>query len=230
VEELEIVSTARATTVEAASGALRLQTIEHAMAALGGMGLYEGVAIEVEGPEMPLLDGGAAEWCEATVRLGIAPTRPPLRVAMAAVIEAGASRYEFAPGDGVEVEVHLELDDARIALHARWAGDPGDFRSRIAPARTFALTRDVDELLGRGLARHVDPAAVVLISPDAIHCAGRPFVADEPARHKLLDLVGDLYLRGGPPMGRTRAFRPGHAANARALRQACERGVLVRSS
>ena len=122
----------------------------------------------------------------------------------------------------------MELGDTRASsLVARWQGDGEDFRLRIAPARTFATAGDVEELLRRGLARHADPGSVVVISPQAIHFSGRPFSPDEPARHKLLDLMGDLYLHGGPALGRTRAIRPGHAANSRAIRLARERGILV---
>jgi UDP-3-O-[3-hydroxymyristoyl] N-acetylglucosamine deacetylase len=86
---------------------------------------------------------------------------------------------------------------------------------------------DFDELGRLGLARHVDPEAVVVLAPDGVHCRGA-FEADEPARHKLLDLVGDLYLHGGPPQGRMHAHRPGHSANAAAIARALEEGVLVR--
>jgi UDP-3-O-[3-hydroxymyristoyl] N-acetylglucosamine deacetylase len=227
LDELSVVSTDRATTVEARGGGLRTKTVEHVLAALGGLGVYEGVALRIDGPEMPLLDGGATAWCDAVRRLGVEAGRRRLRVAREAVVHVGASRYEWAPADGVDVEVRLEIDDVRIAPHARWAGDPDDFYVRIAPARTFAVAREIEELLRRGLARHVDPASVVLIAPDAIHHAGRPFSPDEPARHKLLDLVGDLYLYGGPPLGRVCALRPGHAANTRAILQARDDGVLV---
>jgi UDP-3-O-[3-hydroxymyristoyl] N-acetylglucosamine deacetylase len=227
LDQLAIASTDRATTVEAWGGALRVGTVEHALAALAGLGVYGGVAVAIDGPEMPLLDGGAAVWCAAVRSLRVASGRSRLRVAREAVIETGRSRYELAPSDAIEVEVRLELEDARLASDASWAGDPDDFEARIAPARTFALAHEVAELLGRGLARHVDPASVVLVAPDTIYHAGRPFSPDEPARHKLLDLVGDLYLFGGPPLGRVRAVRPGHAANARAIRQACAEGVLV---
>ncbi|HEY4017023.1 MAG TPA: UDP-3-O-acyl-N-acetylglucosamine deacetylase [Polyangiaceae bacterium] len=228
--ELEVVSTARATTVATRDGALRAETVEHALAALGGLGVHAGVSLHLEGPEMPLLDGGSSRWCDALAELRVHPSAPPLRVAREARISAGPSHYAFAPSENVEVAVELELDDPRIARHAAWTGDPEDFRARIAPARTFALAREVDELLRRGLVRHVDPHAVILIAPDAIHSSGRPFCSDEPARHKLLDLIGDLFLVGGPPLGRVRAFRPGHAANARAFRAACEDGILVPSA
>jgi UDP-3-O-[3-hydroxymyristoyl] N-acetylglucosamine deacetylase len=225
--ELDVVSTARATTVATRDGALRARTVEHAFAALAGLGVYAGVSLHLEGPEMPLLDGGSSRWCDAIAGLCVPPTAPPLRVAREARIHAGPSHYEFRPSANVEIVVELEIDDPRIARHATWNGAPEDFRARVAPARTFALAGEVEDLLRRGLVRHVDPCAVVLIAPDAIHSAGQPFLSDEPARHKLLDLVGDLFLVGGPPLGSVRAFRPGHAANARAFRAACEEGILV---
>jgi len=89
------------------------------------------------------------------------------------------------------------------------------------------VPEEVEELVRRGLARHVDPASVVVLAPDAVLSAGRAFTPDEPVRHKLLDLLGDLYLHGGPPLGCVRAHRPGHAPNARALRRALAEGVLV---
>jgi UDP-3-O-[3-hydroxymyristoyl] N-acetylglucosamine deacetylase len=230
IDELVVVATARATTVEAPPRAFRVATVEHLFAALGGLGVYDGVTVAVDGPEMPLLDGGAGMWCVALDRLPLATSRPRSRILREAVINVGASRFELSPGDGVEVEVRVELDGfdgTGLLPTARWTGSAGDFRSRIAPARTFALARDIDELVQRGLARHVDPASVVVLAPDAVHHAGPPFTPDEPARHKLLDLIGDLYMHGGPPLGRVRALRPGHTANHRALRQARAEGILA---
>jgi UDP-3-O-[3-hydroxymyristoyl] N-acetylglucosamine deacetylase len=231
IDELRVARTARATTVEGPGpDGLRVGTVEHAFAALAGLGVHEGVVLAVEGPEMPLLDGTARDWCDALARIGAPMSGPRLRVARAAAFDVGPSSYEFAPGaDGhlVDIEVRLELDDARIDPVARWTGDAADFRDRIAPARTFATAGDLPELARRGLARHVPPTAVIVLTPDEILCAGRPFAADEPARHKLLDMLGDLYLHGGPPAGRLRAVRPGHAANARAFARARDEGILV---
>jgi UDP-3-O-[3-hydroxymyristoyl] N-acetylglucosamine deacetylase len=233
IDELVVAGSARATTVEGPGGAPRVGTVEHAFAALAGLWVHGGLTLEVDGPELPLLDGGSSAWCVALQELGVAhPPRAPrplprLRVARAASFDVGPSRFEFAPADGVEVRVRLELDDPRLAPDAAWSGDAADFIDRIAPARTFALAHEVDELIRRGLARHVDPASVVVIAADAILHAGRPFSADEPARHKLLDLLGDLYLYGGPPLGRISAFRPGHAVNARAAQRALAEGILT---
>jgi UDP-3-O-[3-hydroxymyristoyl] N-acetylglucosamine deacetylase len=232
IEELNVASTERATTVEARGGAIRVATVEHLFAALAGLGVYEGLAIEIDGPEMPLLDGGAARWCEAIDSLGVEPSPPRARVRRQATIAIGASRYEFSPAEIVTVEARLELDghdDSVVAARASWRGDAGDFRARIAPARTFALERDVETLAARGLARHVDRASVLVLTPGAILYAGRAPEPDEPARHKLLDLLGDLYLDGGPPCGSVRALRPGHAANTEAMRRARAEGIVTGS-
>jgi UDP-3-O-[3-hydroxymyristoyl] N-acetylglucosamine deacetylase len=227
IADLDVVSSARATTVQSAHGGPPVATVEHCFAALAGLGIRGGVTIDVDGPEMPLLDGGAASWCRALGQLGAERTAPRLRVVREAVIQAGPSVYELSPGDSVLVEVRVDFGDPRIAAEASWGGDPLDFAARVAPARTFAFARELDELMTRGLARSADPASVVIVTPDAVLCAGRPFEADEPARHKLLDLLGDMYLFGGPPLGRVRALRPGHAPNVRALRRALETGALT---
>ncbi len=224
--QLSVASSLRSTTVEAHGGSLRVATVEHAFGALAGLGIHGDVTMDIDGPEMPLLDGGAAAWCEAFSSLGVVPSTPRLRIMRAATLEVGTSRYELAPGPGVDVEVVVELDNARIEPFASWTGDAGDFRRRIAPSRTFAQTRDLEELARSGLSRHVPPEAVVLIAPDSVHAFGRAFRCDEPACHKLLDLVGDCYLWGGPPLGRLRAIRPGHRANALAFAQALDRGFL----
>lgn len=227
IDELVVASTLRATTVEACGGGLRVGMVEHLFAALAGLGVYDGVVIEVDGPELPLLDGAASAWCEAVSELRLPRQTPRFRVACDAVIDCGDSRYQLSPSDRVEVDVCLVLDDARVTPEARWTGEADDFRTRVAPARTFALAHDFEELARLGLSRHVDPASVVVLAPDAVHCSGRPYRADEPARHKLLDLMGDLYVHGGPPLGRVSALRPGHGANAQAFLRAREDGAIV---
>jgi len=207
-------------------GDARARTVEHLFAALAGAGLGRGVDITLEGPEPPILDGCAAAWMDAAVGLEVAPSAPALRVASDGVIDVGTSRYSFRPGDGTHVSVELALSDPRLAPTATWDGDARDFRDRIAPARTFCFAHEVAELARAGLASHVKPEMVVVIG-DEILARGRPFEADEPARHKLLDLVGDLFLYGGPPIGSVAAHRPGHWATHEAVRIARERGILA---
>lgn len=227
--ELRVVDTTRSTTVSGPDGSTRVATVEHLCAALAGMSIHEGVTIEIDGPEIPLLDGAAAAWCRALRALDEPRSTTRLAIAEEAEVAVGASSYVFVPGDRVVVEVDVDFDDERLAKTAAWHGDADDFATRIATARTFGFEREVDELIARGLARHVSPEAVVVIGADRVLCAGAPFTPDEPARHKLLDLVGDLWVHGGPPRGLVRATRPGHAATHAAMAQALERGIVVAS-
>jgi UDP-3-O-[3-hydroxymyristoyl] N-acetylglucosamine deacetylase len=219
-----VVDATRSTTIGA--GTLLVKTVEHALAALAGLGLHRGVRIVVEGAELPLADGCAASFCDALVSLGVERSPPLLTITRAEEIRVGESRYVFEPHDGVALEVHIEFDDPRIAKTARWDGDPRDFRERIAVARTFGFAHEVEALAARGLASHVAPDSVIVFAPDAVLFSGRPFEADEPARHKLLDLAGDLFVHGGPPIGRVIAHRPGHAATHAAVARARSMGVV----
>lgn len=222
--ELEVVDATRSTTLGTAG--VRIGTVEHMLSALAGLGFHEGVRIVVEGSEMPLADGCAASFCDALIALGIDRSEPRSVITKAQEVSIGESRYVFEPHDGVALEVHIDFADPRIAKTARWDGDARDFRERIAIARTFGFAHEVEALAARGLASHVAPESVVVFAPDAVLHSGRPFEADEPARHKLLDLAGDLFVHGGPPIGRVIAHRPGHAATHAAVAKARSLGVV----
>ncbi|MFO0670222.1 MAG: UDP-3-O-acyl-N-acetylglucosamine deacetylase [Polyangiaceae bacterium] len=101
---------------------------------------------------------------------------------------------------------------------------------RIAPARTFVEERELALMLASGQSATADPESVVVLGAETVHAAGRPFSADEPARHKLLDLIGDLALHGGPPRGEIVARRPGHAATHVAVARALADGILARDA
>jgi UDP-3-O-[3-hydroxymyristoyl] N-acetylglucosamine deacetylase len=152
-------------------------------------------------------------------------------VTRAATIDVDGSRYAFRPCSGVRVSVAIDFHDPdpRLAPVATWDGEAAEFRSSIAPARTFGFAHEVDALAARGLASHVAPESVVVLAADRILSAGAPFREDEPARHKLLDLIGDLYAHGGPPVGAVEASKPGHAATHEAVRRALADGVLSRA-
>lgn len=227
VAELEAVAGDRATWVRGPNGAPEVATVEHLFSALAGLSVYEGVRVEVDGAELPVLDGGARAWVEALRALDPPRGRPRLRVAKAGTFEVARSRYAFEVADAPLVEVDADFSDPRLAPRASWAGDESVYVATIAPARTFAFAADVPDLAARGLGRGVDPESVVVIADGAILSAGPPFSPDEPARHKLLDLLGDLYVRGGPPIGRVLARRPGHAATHVAVARALAEGVLA---
>jgi len=132
VAELSVVRSSRCTSVEAHGGALRVATVEHALAALAGLRIRRGVVLHVEGPEMPLLDGGALAWCEAWIASAWSPARLPF--ASPARYPRGR-RQPLRPraGDRCEVEVRVEFDGLAIEPEARWDGSARDFRGRIAP-------------------------------------------------------------------------------------------------
>ena len=230
IEDLRALESARSTTVSLPDGST-IATVEHVLAALGGLGIRDGVAVIVEGGEMPLADGGARAYADALVALDVPASPPSLHVVRDGVIETGASRYEFvvnADPSATTLEIRIDFGDVRIAESASWHGDPSDFIARIAPARTFGFEHELDDLLARGLATHVTPESVVVFGEGRVLASGRAYSADEPARHKLLDLIGDLYLYGGPPRGDVRVVRPGHAATHEVMHRALAIGLVVR--
>lgn len=205
------------------------RTVEHLLAALAGLSLHQGVAIVLEGEEVPLVDGGALAFAHALASLGVAASPPRLRVAKAGELSIGKSRASFAIAADVRVAVEIDFGDPRLAPGAAWDGTPSDFLGRIASARTFGFAHELGELARRGLASHVAKESVVLVTDDGILSAGEPFMADEPARHKLLDLLGDLFVWGGPPLGHVSMTIPGHAATHALVAKAIAEGLLVRS-
>lgn len=227
--ELEPVASARSTAVRSRDGRVAIATVEHLFAAIAALGAWEGLVVVIEGPEVPLADGGSRAFADAIAALEIPPRAPSLRVTVDGEVVVGGSRYAFRRADRVSASVSVDFGDARIAARARWDGDAEDFRDRIATARTFGFEREVMDLAARGLASHVAPESVVVIGEDRVLAAGRPFSADEPARHKLLDLVGDLGVHGGPPLGEIVAARPGHSATHAAVARALALGILART-
>jgi UDP-3-O-[3-hydroxymyristoyl] N-acetylglucosamine deacetylase len=221
-----VVGTVRATTLDVMGE--RVSTVEHLLAACGGLGLHEGLAIEVKGSELPLLDGAARAWCDALEELGVCATESGIEIVRDADVQVDESRYSFRRAVGVRVAVTIDFGDARLAPFAEWNGDPRDFVERIAPARTFAFEHEIEGLADRGLGSHVTPSSVVVVGKESIFFDGPAFLADEPARHKLLDLVGDLFLHGGPPRGALSAHRPGHRATSAAMHVALESGIICR--
>ncbi len=223
VDELSLAGAERSTRV--AGRGLELATVEHLFGALAGLSVRAGVRVEVDGPELPLLGGGAAEYAAALRALEVTSAPPRLHVAREGTVEVAGSRYAFAPGPGTVVEVTIDFGDPRLHPGARFEGDAEDFVTRIAPARTFAFAHEVEALGQAGLARHASPESVIVVG-DVIHARGGA-APDEPARHKLLDLLGDAYLHGGPPRGVLRAHRPGHARNHEAFARALAAGILA---
>jgi UDP-3-O-[3-hydroxymyristoyl] N-acetylglucosamine deacetylase len=232
IAALSIAGSDRTTTATLPSGE-RLAAIEHLLAAIAGASAFDGLSIDVEGDELPLLDGGAARWFDAIDAL--APDRRCARVAhvvAAAEFEHEGTRLSIAPAGAstsksIEVDVAFPAERFGRALHgvARWSGDRADFRARIAPSRTFGAARELDWLRAHGLAAHVPEGAVVALDLDDPRRA--PTDPEEPIRHKLLDAIGDLASLGAAIEGIVRITRPSHRGTLGALAAAVAASAIV---
>lgn len=223
-----VVDAFRSTTIAVGGG--RLRTVEHLASALFGLGIARGLSIRVDGDELPLLDGGASAWVTA-LREAVSPDATAgacARVTRAATLRDGDASYLFTPSEETRLSVRVSLGDARYDRDATWDGSADSFARDLAPARTFSREEDVMELVARGAGAWVPRESVVVLCkdrPPLFH--GRPFAEDEPARHKLLDLVGDVYVRCGVLRGHVHAERPGHARTHAILTRAIDEGVIA---
>jgi UDP-3-O-[3-hydroxymyristoyl] N-acetylglucosamine deacetylase len=231
--DLQIARADRGVTLASADGRIRVDLVEHLFAALGGLGVRAGVRITIDDDELPLLDGGARLFAEAILALDLtpdlAPAPRPLVVTRNASISRGNAVYVFTPDRHVALRVDVEFRAPVGRQSASWSGDPDDFVKRIAPARTFGWADEHAALLASGRAAAVDLSAVLVYGDDGAIAGCRPATKNEAARHKLLDLIGDLAIHGGPPRGSLTVLRPGHAATHAVVAQAFTLGVLARS-
>jgi UDP-3-O-[3-hydroxymyristoyl] N-acetylglucosamine deacetylase len=228
-EQLEVLRADRGVCVRAARIRLEVDLIEHLFAAFGGLGVQQGIRIEVlRGGEIPLLDGAALEFAAAIKALAPPRGPPRLRVARAGQLVVGESSYTFAPADSIKLDVTVQFP-GREAEHASWDGTAARFFRDIAPARTFGFRKDADMLRARGRAAHVDLNSVLVLEDDgSIAKAASPARPGELACHKMLDLIGDLFLYGGPLLGALSVDRPGHARTHDAVRRALSEGLVER--
>lgn len=198
-------------------------TIEHLMAALFGLGI-DNLLIEVDGAEIPIMDGSAQQFVEAIDQAGIevqGVKRRYIRVLKPVRIESGASWAEFRPYGGTRFEVEIDFESPAIGRQS-FASDINDdiFRREISRARTFGFMKDVERLWAAGYALGSSLENSVVIGDDnhIINMEGLRF-SNEFVRHKTLDAMGDLALAGARFIGCFRSYRGGHRLNAAALRR-----------
>jgi UDP-3-O-[3-hydroxymyristoyl] N-acetylglucosamine deacetylase len=197
-------------------------TVEHVMAALYALGIDNAV-IEIDGAEMPVMDGSSAVFIDAIEQAGIKSLhqkRRYIRVIKQVRIDVGASWAEFHPFDGTRFEVEIDFPSPTIGRQS-WKGDLNaqTFKTELSRARTFGFMRDVERLWAAGLALGSSLENSVVIGDDhkVINIEGLRY-PDEFVRHKTLDAVGDLALAGAPFLGLYRSYRGGHKINALALK------------
>lgn len=207
---------------------LRVDLVEHLFAAIGALGLERGLLVSVDGPELPLMDGGSRAFALALRRLELCPMAPARRITRAHRVAVGDCLYEFEPGDRVRLQVQVQFDHPLVQVQeAAWGGDPDDFVERIAPARTFGFMSEAEALRATSRAKGANARDVVVLCDDGTSISEPAPVADECVRHKLLDLIGDLTIAGGIPLGTVRAWRPGHRATHEVMAQAIAAGVFA---
>lgn len=198
-------------------------TVEHCLAALAGLGV-DNAMIEIDGPELPILDGSSRVFVEAIDQVGIVPlnaNRKVIKVLKPVRIENGRSYAELLPGGStLTLDVEIAFDTAVIGTQKRVFNlTPAGFRSEISAARTFGFMRDVERLWKAGFALGASLENTVAIGEDkVVNPEGLRF-SDEFVRHKILDAIGDLSLAGLPIRGTYRAFCPGHKLNVMMLEQ-----------
>ncbi|MCL4222053.1 MAG: UDP-3-O-acyl-N-acetylglucosamine deacetylase [Phycisphaerales bacterium] len=225
---------ARCTGVDLSDGSPAF-TIEHILSALAGLGITDAL-LALEGPEVPIIDGSALPFIHAIERVGTrhlpAGAHLPALDGPTVVGDPNGVRVEIHPAQALSMHFHLEYGPGSPIPRqsAHWDGSPVHYREHIAPARTYCLLHEAEAMRQLGLFARLTPSDFVVFGPSGpIDNTLR--WNDEPARHKLLDLIGDLALAGLPfPAMRVEAFGSGHALHhqaARALRAVAGRAGTV---
>jgi UDP-3-O-[3-hydroxymyristoyl] N-acetylglucosamine deacetylase len=214
-----VVDTRRATTLGRAG--VTIGTVEHLLSALRGLGV-DNLRIEVDGPELPALDGCAMAWVEHIQRVGLKRQNSPRRVVHVLEpieIRDGDRWARLEPAAGMQLDVTIDFDDVHVGRQQLCVDlDPSSFVSELAWARTFGFAQHVPEMKRMGLVRGGSLDNALVFDTDGPMNPGGLRAPDEPVRHKILDALGDLALIGSPVEGRLVTERPGHGIIVALLR------------
>lgn len=200
-------------------------TIEHLMAALNGAGIDNAV-VELDGPEVPILDGSSAPWIALIESAGIleqSAQRRVIQVLQPVMVREEDKWAVLKPASSRRFSVRIEFPSPAIGTQS-CALDlcAGSFAHAVARARTFGFLEEVEHLRRLGLARGGSLANAVVIGGDQVLNPEGLRFSDEFVRHKTLDSVGDLYLAGAPILGNFHSYKPGHRLNHLLLRALLE--------
>lgn len=235
----KVVNTTRGTVI--AQGDASVSTVEHALAALYALGI-DNCLIKVNGPEMPILDGSAAEYVEKINNSGIVEQNADkdyyiVKQKIEVRNDETDASIIVLPDDSFSIDVKIDYDSPVLPSQYATLEHVEDFGKEISPSRTFVFVREIEPLIKSNLIKggDLENAVVIYDAPMAqseldnladlmkvphkeVHDFGyiqeKPLVAyNEPARHKLMDVLGDLALIGRPMRGRVIATRPGHTIN-----------------
>ncbi|PWG17293.1 UDP-3-O-acyl-N-acetylglucosamine deacetylase [Salibaculum griseiflavum] len=208
------------TRIETADG-ISVSTIEHLMAALAGCGIHNAL-IDVDGPEVPILDGSSAAFVSGFLQTGLRRLDAPLRVIEVkkpVTVEVGTATARLDPADGLSISFEIAFEDAAIGHQRKTLSlANGAFGRELCDCRTFCRASDVAAMREKGLALGGTYDNAVVVDGDTILTPGGLRRADEAVRHKMLDALGDLYTAGAPILGAYSGLRAGHAVTNALLR------------
>ncbi|SMR71717.1 UDP-3-O-[3-hydroxymyristoyl] N-acetylglucosamine deacetylase [Aliiroseovarius halocynthiae] len=200
---------------------VEVRTIEHIMAALAGCGIHNAL-IEIDGPEVPIMDGSSARFVEGLIKAGQRRLAAPVRVIE--VLEPvefrdGDAWARLEPADGFYIDFHISFPDAAIGTQEMSLDmSNGNFVRELSDCRTFCRQADVDAMHKAGLALGGTYENAVVVDGDQVLSPGGLRRMDEAVRHKMLDALGDLALAGAPLRARYSGHRAGHAMTNKLLR------------
>ena len=199
---------------------VEVSTVEHVTAALAGCGIQNAL-IEIDGPEVPILDGSAAEFVHGILGRGIRSLGAPVRVIeilQDVEVRDGDATARLSPAETFEIEFLINFDDAAIGRQRKTLNMAnGAFVTELCDSRTFCRRSDVAQLHASGLGRGGNLNNTLVVDGDTILTPGGLRYADEAVRHKMLDALGDLSLAGAPLIGRYTGDRAGHALTNKLL-------------
>ena len=208
------------TRIENESG-VSVATVEHLMAALAGCGIHNAL-IEIDGPEVPILDGSSAQFVRGLIAAGIKSQNAPLRaikVLKPIEVSHGAAKASLLPSPNLQIDFSIEFTDAAIGRQSKMLSMAnGTFVRELSSSRTFCRQADVDAMHAAGLALGGSYDNAVVVEGDTVLTPGGLRYSDEAVRHKMLDALGDLYTAGAPILGRYVGIRAGHALTNKLLR------------
>ncbi|MFN8897282.1 MAG: UDP-3-O-acyl-N-acetylglucosamine deacetylase [Pseudomonadota bacterium] len=206
----------------------KVQTIEHLLSAIAGLGL-DNVAIDISGEEVPILDGSAASFVYLLQSAGIVLQDAPkrfLRVRRPVEVREGEGAAlkwaRLEPFHGYRLSFEIDFNHPALDATAQRVSfdfGPGGYKRDLARARTFGFSRDVDAMRARGLGLGGSMDNVIVVDDSRVLNADGLRYDDEFAKHKILDAIGDMMVLGRPLLASYTAFKGGHALNNRLLRQ-----------
>lgn len=214
-----VIDSAYATTI--GNDEVKVKTVEHLLAAFSGLGI-DNVIVELDGPEIPILDGSATEIIGLILKAGIARQGKKaayMRIASPVIFKDSYSEIAVFPYNGRKITSRISfnhgiLGEQTLSLDI----NEETFVREIAPARTFGFLKDVQYLMAKGLAKGGSlENAIILTEKGILNSSGLRF-SDEFVRHKILDSIGDLSLLGMPIYGHIITDRAGHSTNIRFLK------------